>query len=199
MKFEIKHRVGAAILFSLETESLKLCVEAAVKSDANLCGAYLVGAYLRGADLRGADLRGANLGCAYLRDANLRGADLRGAYLRGANLGDANLVDVKAATREQAVQNLDAVREIILDQPDRLRMSEWHGADGWRQRTCAEEATCGTTHCIAGWLQVCSTDPKVRELEPSIAGLIQAPIASHMFDKTNEEVMTWLKDREYSK
>ena len=51
MKFEIKHRFSGALLFSLECESLKLCLEAAVKEKANLCGANL-----RGADLLGADL-----------------------------------------------------------------------------------------------------------------------------------------------
>ena len=64
MKFEIRNRFSGKILFALETTSLKLCVEAAVGSCADLCGA----------DLRDSDLRGADLG----------GADLRGAYLRGA-------------------------------------------------------------------------------------------------------------------
>ena len=56
MKVEIKHRFTGAVLFSMETESIKLCVEAAVGSSA----------YLRGADLGGADLRG-----AYLRGAKV--------------------------------------------------------------------------------------------------------------------------------
>jgi len=88
VKIEIKHRFTGAVLFSLETESLKLCVEAAVKSEA-----YLRGAYLGGANLRDANLRGADLGDADLRDANLRGADLVGADLGGANLVGANLGD----------------------------------------------------------------------------------------------------------
>ena len=62
--FEIKHRISGSILFSLKTETLKLTLEAAVKT-----GAYLTGAYLTGADLTGADLTG-----AYLRDADLTGA-----------------------------------------------------------------------------------------------------------------------------
>lgn len=45
MIFEIKHRIAGRILFSLETKSLKLCVEAAVKSGANLSGADLSDAY----------------------------------------------------------------------------------------------------------------------------------------------------------
>ncbi len=111
MKIEIKSRFSSDILFSIETNSLKLAVEAAVKSKTYLRGAYLGGAYLRDADLRGAylrgaylrgaylggaylrdaDLRGAYLGGAYLRDADLRGAYLRGADLRGADLGGADL------------------------------------------------------------------------------------------------------------
>ena len=39
MKFEIKSRSTGSVLFSLEAESMRLCVEAAVKSRANLSGA----------------------------------------------------------------------------------------------------------------------------------------------------------------
>ena len=69
MKFEIKHKWTGAVLFEVETETLKLAVELAVKSGADLSGAYLSGAYLSGADLYG---------------ANLSRADLSGAYLSGA-------------------------------------------------------------------------------------------------------------------
>lgn len=81
MKIEIKSWLNTGVLFSLETESLKLCVEAAVKS----------GAVLRGAVLRDADLSGAVLRDAVLRDADLSGADLSGADLCGADLRDAGL------------------------------------------------------------------------------------------------------------
>jgi len=81
MKFEIKHRFNVSVLFSLECESLKICVEAAVKSKTDLGDADLRGAYLRGADLRDAHLGG----------ADLRGADLRDAHLGGAYLGGADL------------------------------------------------------------------------------------------------------------
>jgi len=80
VKFEIKSRFSGEILFSVETETLKLAVEAAYKS----------GAYLGGANLEGANLEGANLGGANLEGANLEGANLRGANLGGANLGGAN-------------------------------------------------------------------------------------------------------------
>ena len=78
MKLSILSRFNASILFEYEAEenSLKITLQVAVKTGADLDGADLRGADLRGADLRGADLRG----------ANLDGADLRGADLRGANL-----------------------------------------------------------------------------------------------------------------
>ena len=58
MIFEIKSRYDLSVLFSLETESLKLCIEAAV-------GRY---ADLRSADLSSADLSSANLRSATIRD-----------------------------------------------------------------------------------------------------------------------------------
>ena len=81
MKHQIKSRHDDRVLYELECESIKECVESAVKG----------GAYLGGADLYGANLRGANLGGANLYGADLRGADLGGANLRGANLGGADL------------------------------------------------------------------------------------------------------------
>ena len=59
--FEIKHRFSGSVLFSLETETLKLTLEAAVKAETDLTGADLTGAYLTGAYLTGADLTGAYL------------------------------------------------------------------------------------------------------------------------------------------
>ena len=169
MKFVIKSWYNGCILFSLETSSMKLCLEAAVKS---------------GADLRGADLSG----------AVLSGADLSGAVLSGADLRDA---DTKFATDEEATQNLDAIREIILEDQARLNMGHWHASEDWKKRTCAEEAVCGTTHCMAGWLQVCATDPEVRAKPAHIAGVIQAPIAAKMFYRDNDTALEWLRDRKY--
>ena len=79
MKFEIKSRWDASVLFSIETNNFRLAVEAAVKSRANLSGANLYGADLSGANLSGANLYGANLYGANLYGANLSGANLSGA------------------------------------------------------------------------------------------------------------------------
>ena len=78
-------------------------------------------------------------------------------------------------------------------------MDTWHTDDSWKEKSCAEEAVCGTTHCLAGWLQVCSTDQEIRNKIPEIGGALQAPIAAKMFYRGADEVTAWLKDREYVK
>jgi hypothetical protein len=91
------------------------------------------------------------------------------------------------------------VRAIILDSAERLQMTSWHGSSDWKEKTCAEEIVCGTTHCLAGWLQVCSTNPDVRAMEPEIGGAFQAPVAAKLFYRGADEVIAWLTDREYVK
>jgi len=98
---EIKNRFTGEVIFSHDCDSWKICVEAAVKSradlsranlyGANLSSAYLSGANLSSANLHGADLSGANLSGADLYGANLYGADLSGADLSRADLYGANL------------------------------------------------------------------------------------------------------------
>jgi uncharacterized protein YjbI with pentapeptide repeats len=121
MKIEILSRWSGSVLFSIETASLKLAVEAGVKSDANLrdanlsdanlSDANLSGANLSGADLRGADLSGANLSDANLSDANLRGANLSGANLSGADLRDANLSGANLSGANLSGANLTPIRD----------------------------------------------------------------------------------------
>ena len=97
----ILNRFTGAVMFSAEIEcksdelpsiKLGLAVKVAVKSRADLSGAYL-----SGADLSRANLSGANLSSAYLSRANLSGADLSRAYLSGADLRDADLSGAKNA------------------------------------------------------------------------------------------------------
>jgi hypothetical protein len=111
MLYEIKCRFTGVVRFSLETTSMKLCVEAAVSAGANLVGANLADAYLAGANLAGANLVDAYLAGANLAGANLVGADLAGANLAGANLADAylaraNLADAYLADAYLARANL---------------------------------------------------------------------------------------------
>jgi hypothetical protein len=210
MKFEIKNRHTGSVQASVEidaryeSESLSVQLGAAIRV-AYRDGAYLRGANLVGADLGGANLGGANLEGAYLRGANLVGADLgganlEGAYLRGANLGGAFCggEPIRRATPEESIANLDKVREIVMENEERLHMGHWHNGEDWRKRTCAEEAVCGTTHCLAGWLQVCATDPKVREMDPQLAGIVQAPVAAKMFFRDGQTALEWLRERKYA-
>jgi len=93
MKIEIKCRYTANVLFAFECEnnSIKITLEAGIKSGADLYGANLSGANLSRADLSGANLYGADLSRANLSGANLSRADLSGANLSGADLSGANL------------------------------------------------------------------------------------------------------------
>ena len=89
MLFEIKNRFSLEVIFSLESDSFKLCIEAAVKSGANLSRANLYGA-----DLSRADLSRANLSRADLSGADLSGANLSRADLSLANLSRAKDVEL---------------------------------------------------------------------------------------------------------
>ena len=81
---EIKRKITGNVLFShtCEDNTIKITVEKAIESGANL----------RVADLSGADLHRANLHEADLHEADLIGANLSGANLRGANLSGADLI-----------------------------------------------------------------------------------------------------------
>ena len=131
-----------------------------------------------------------------VQNAVTTGADLRDANLRDANLTGANGNPI-LATDGQSIENLDKVRAIVLDDQTRLDMGGWHQTDEWEKRTCAEETLCETTHCLAGWLQVCSTVPEIRKLDAHLAGILSAPVAAKMFFKHPDEVLTWLESRAY--
>ena len=117
MKFEIKHRFNGSILFTMETESIRLALEAAVKS-----GAYLRDAYLDGADLRG---------------AHLDGADLRGADLRGAKIRDG--IEIKQAP----IQVIGLTWFVIIWDAHMQIGCEFHSHAEWRKFTKAEWVKMG--------------------------------------------------------
>ncbi len=73
MNFQITHKTTGAVLFELECENLKLCVQEAVKTGADLSDAKLNRANLSDANLIEANLSGANLNRANLIDAKLSG------------------------------------------------------------------------------------------------------------------------------
>ena len=98
---KIKSRFSGTILFESANETIKLTLQSAMQTRADLSWANLSGADLSSADLSRAnlygvnlsraDLYGANLSRANLSRANLYGANLSGADLSGANLSSADL------------------------------------------------------------------------------------------------------------
>ncbi len=160
--------------------------------DAKFCSAYVEHSNFIGADLTGCSFRGAHIPGADFQCANTTGADFEGVtgvFILGGSR--------HCATREETIANLDRVREIILNSPHRLEMRGWHEDFGWQNRTPKEEALCDTTHCLGGWLQVCSIDPDLRAAAPVVAATFLAPIAAKMFYKTEKKVLEWLRERKY--
>ncbi len=128
--FEINSRFMGSVLFSLETESLKLAVEAGVAagadlSMANLSRANLHGANLSRANLYGANLYGADLSMANLYGANLYGANLSRANLHGANLYGANLYGADLSRANLHGANLSRANLYGAD----LSMADLYGAN----------------------------------------------------------------------
>ena len=106
LKFDVLNRWSGEVKFTAEIDcaadalpsvKMGLAVKWAIKSRADLAGAYLAGAYLAGANLAGANLADAYLARAYLAGADLARAYLAGAYLTGANLARANLTGANLA------------------------------------------------------------------------------------------------------
>ena len=126
MKFEIKSWINGGVLFSCETESLKLAVELAVKSHANLSyanlhNANLSYANLSYANLSYANLHNANLSYADLRDADLYNADLSYANLSYANLHNANLSYADLRDAKNVNKNRCTPLLVLCDQPGKIR------------------------------------------------------------------------------
>ena len=61
MRYDILHRWSGAVIYSGEHDSRSAAILAAIRGDANLCGADLASANLASANLAGANLAGANL------------------------------------------------------------------------------------------------------------------------------------------
>ena len=50
---------------------------------------------------------------------------------------------------------------------------------------------------MAGWLQVCSTEPALKDIDTQLAGILAAPIAAKMFFRDDATALRWLTDRAY--
>ena len=185
MKFEIKDSFKH-VIFTVEAESLKVAVELALKSGANLRGADLSVANLRGADLGSADLSGADLRGAYLRDANLsvanisganlRGANLSGADLSGANLRGANLIDANLRGAKELNKYTTTPLYILQDQIGKIRAYKLTKKDGYGPfyssikykvgETYSANADCNEKNCCGEGISLATLDWCIKEFKP---------------------------------
>ena len=97
-----------------------------------------------------------------------------GLYARGATIGGVHIgapTDLEKAT----------IRD-ILALGDRLNMSCWHGP-GWRSD---DLDSCGTTCCIAGFLQERSQDMSDRTGDPDKLVARDLPSCYHLIYTTND-------------
>ena len=200
MNFQIKHRWTGAVLFSCELSAEMAAAEYSLQLGFAVRKAVSGGSDLRDSDLRDSDLRGSDLSGIDLSGSDLSGSDLRGIDLSGIDLSEEqrNSANFDPITPEE-IARLDQVREIVLAKPHRLKMDTWHSGEWDATHTPEEEHSCGSAHCIAGWLQALSPDPEIRNMEPVIAGRKLAPASTFMFYTTDDTALAWLEAREYAK
>ena len=148
-------------------------------SEANLSEANLREANLSETNLSGADLSGANLSGANLSETNLSGADLSGANLSGANLSEADLSGAVGLTSpEEEAANIAAAVEAIAAEPHHWNQAVWHGS-GFDPAAAPTVGSCGTAHCLAGWMQaLLPIGDERRKLDPESCGWALAPRAA---------------------
>ena len=94
------------------------------------------------------------------------------------------VVGVQKPTLKQQIALLDQIREKILANPEHFNMSSWHSARG-------------TSHCIAGWAQVITT----QEVESSRAedvGRELLPDFSKFFYGRTDYLTKWFEARAYT-
>ena len=175
MQIEIKSCNNKLVLFSIEIASLKLALETAIQSRANLfranlCEANLVWANLSEAKLCWANLSSANLSEANLSRANLSSANLSEANLCRANLFGANLSGANLFGANFSRTNLSKTVLDPMNKPNRIGVDEFLEVDdewilGYRTRKtsgaglilqddriyAAEVFSTCETECHPGW------------------------------------------------
>ena len=211
MRFEIKSWLNGGILFSIETESWKLAVEAAVKSWANLSwanlswanlsGADLSGANLYGADLSGADLSGANLSGANLYGADLSGADLSRANLSRANLSRANLSRANLYGADLSWADLSGADLSGADLSGYISLGPIGSRKAWLWARWEEKKYVVHAGCFSGTLD--EFEKQVKETHKDGIHreeyLLLVPLLKARMDSTEEENLKMLKSREGEK
>jgi hypothetical protein len=98
-------------MLTIEGESFRLALEAAVKSGSNLRGSNLRDSNLSGSDLRDSDLSDSDLSGSNLRDSHLSGSDLSGSDLRGSNLSGSDLSGSNLSGSDLRDSDLQPIRD----------------------------------------------------------------------------------------
>ncbi|WP_334069806.1 hypothetical protein [Acinetobacter colistiniresistens] len=94
------------------------------------------------------------------------------------------VVEVQKPTLEQQIALLDQIREKILANPEHFNMSSWH-------------SHCGTSHCIAGWAQVLTTQETDSAKAEDIGRELLPDFAKFFYGKT-EYLQKWFEARAYA-
>ena len=126
MEIEIKNRWDGSVIFSMEAESWKDAVEAAMKARINLSGSDL-----RGSDLSGSNLRGSNLSDCDLSGSNLSGSNLRNSNLSGSDLSGCNLLNSDLSGSEGINQYMITPLLLLLEQPGLIRAYKLVNENGY--------------------------------------------------------------------
>lgn len=113
MLCQIAHNITRKPLFEVHTDSVKHCVELAVKEEVNLTNADLSHLKLAGANLTYAKLANANLSKTFLAGADLRHANLTNAILNGTILNGTSLVGANLTNAD--LTNADFVGADFID------------------------------------------------------------------------------------
>ena len=131
-KIQILSRFTNAVIFAAAVDTMKDCVELAIKKGvslrnanlaganmaranmagaymarANMAGAYMEGAYMAGACMARANMEGAHMEGACMAGAYMEGANMEGAYMAGANMARANMEGANMARAYMAGAHME--------------------------------------------------------------------------------------------
>ena len=89
---------------------------------------------------------------------------------------------------EKEVGYLRTIKPLLAS--GRVVMSTWHQNENWKTKTIEEVIhNCGTTHCVAGWIQIIEKD-KYNDMTAEQCGNTCAPNLAPLFFKSEAEVET---------
>jgi hypothetical protein len=89
---------------------------------------------------------------------------------------------------EKEIGYLRTIKPLLTS--GRVDMSIWHQNDDWKTKTSEDIINnCGTTHCLAGWIQIIENG-KYNHLKAEECGKICAQNLSYLFFKSETEVET---------